>query len=280
MLAETDFYGLGPGRYPPERIPAKPHPRCLCGTRMVLRPVDQWGEPRQPAPPIRLLPDAVAQQNKLTPSQGRGLRDSIAVGEGRAGSAVGGAGSPPPPPAPPPEPPGESGEERLRRRLRRSERFLQEQRLEHAVAFDREGREVLRKTSGERAAVYFTDEEVRQLKDTVFTHNHPNAGGSFSPEDVAFGIRYDLGEVRAVDGVRKRYVYSLRRPAGGWAEDLIEQVERVRQDAEREVVRLGRERIERGDLSPEDANYEHWHEVWIRVAEVLGLDYHRLPWED
>lgn len=29
-LAEADDFGLGPGMYPPEEVPEKPHPQCLC----------------------------------------------------------------------------------------------------------------------------------------------------------------------------------------------------------------------------------------------------------
>ena len=30
VLAEQDLYGLGPGVYPPDRLPERPHPNCFC----------------------------------------------------------------------------------------------------------------------------------------------------------------------------------------------------------------------------------------------------------
>lgn len=45
-LATADLYGLGPGIYPPEKIPAQPHPRCQCTFFYVTRPPEDWDKPR------------------------------------------------------------------------------------------------------------------------------------------------------------------------------------------------------------------------------------------
>jgi hypothetical protein len=45
-LSKQDLYGLGPGVYPPELLPPKPHPNCLCYSIDVLRDVGAWDEPR------------------------------------------------------------------------------------------------------------------------------------------------------------------------------------------------------------------------------------------
>lgn len=45
-LSKQDLYGLGPGVYPPELLPPKPHPNCLCYSVDVLRDVGAWDEPR------------------------------------------------------------------------------------------------------------------------------------------------------------------------------------------------------------------------------------------
>ena len=45
-LSKQDLYGLGPGVYPPELLPPKPHPNCLCYSVDVLRDVEAWDQPR------------------------------------------------------------------------------------------------------------------------------------------------------------------------------------------------------------------------------------------
>ncbi len=46
LLADADWHGLGPGLYPPEAVPAKPHPFDRCFTTAEMRPVDEWQEPK------------------------------------------------------------------------------------------------------------------------------------------------------------------------------------------------------------------------------------------
>ncbi len=45
-LSKQDLYGLGPGVYPPELLPPKPHPNCLCYSIDTLRDVEDWDQPR------------------------------------------------------------------------------------------------------------------------------------------------------------------------------------------------------------------------------------------
>ena len=45
-LSKQDLYGLGAGVYPPELLPPKPHPNCLCYSVDVLRDVEAWDQPR------------------------------------------------------------------------------------------------------------------------------------------------------------------------------------------------------------------------------------------
>lgn len=80
----ADFYGLGAGLYPPERVPARPHPRCLCGRRHKLLDPEQWGEGRGEVPGLRVQPADVADSLDMNPSRTRSLRRAIAIGEQRA----------------------------------------------------------------------------------------------------------------------------------------------------------------------------------------------------
>lgn len=79
VLAEVDFFGLGPGTYDPRAVPARPHPRCLCGRRHVLRPVAEWGRPRGPLPRLLLEPKDAAAAYELPPSGVRSIAEALAV---------------------------------------------------------------------------------------------------------------------------------------------------------------------------------------------------------
>lgn len=72
-LQDGDWFGLGPGIYPVDAIPARPHPRCLCIIFDELLPVNQWGEekPRgRPQGNVDLL-------ENLSPSKKRNLRNVL-----------------------------------------------------------------------------------------------------------------------------------------------------------------------------------------------------------
>lgn len=58
VLATADFYGYGPGYYPPEKWPIGPHPFCGCSQvgPVVYRPVAEWGQPRRPPNALALDP--------------------------------------------------------------------------------------------------------------------------------------------------------------------------------------------------------------------------------
>lgn len=84
LLAEGDFYGLGPGVYDPRAVPGKPHPRCLCYLREILRPVSEWGKPRGPVPARILDPGVVIEGEGLPPSQLTMLERAVVVGEDRS----------------------------------------------------------------------------------------------------------------------------------------------------------------------------------------------------
>lgn len=54
VLATQDIYDLGPGRYPADRVPDKPHPQCLCYTTY---------ETMSESDMLDLLPSLIAQQS-------------------------------------------------------------------------------------------------------------------------------------------------------------------------------------------------------------------------
>ncbi len=48
VLAEQDWYGLGPGGFPPPAFPSPPHPYDQCGRKHMLKDPRDWGKPRAP----------------------------------------------------------------------------------------------------------------------------------------------------------------------------------------------------------------------------------------
>lgn len=86
VLAGTtgvDMYGLGPGFYPPDAVPARPHPNCLCGRVHRIRDPSEWGEPRPAPPPLAVNPETAAEEADLPPSSRRMVGDAVAVGVAR-----------------------------------------------------------------------------------------------------------------------------------------------------------------------------------------------------
>jgi hypothetical protein len=82
--AEADLFGLGQGCYPPERVPARFHPRCLCPFSHELRDPSEWGSPR---PQFDAWAGSWADLRDdfgLSPSQAKALAAAIRVGDARA----------------------------------------------------------------------------------------------------------------------------------------------------------------------------------------------------
>ena len=141
------------------------------------------------------------------------------------------------------------------------------------VGLDATGREVLRKL-GTRDRVDLEASEVRRLRHTVITHNHPAPRGlSLSLSDGQLAAMAVAREVRVVAG---RWTYMLRPPSSGWSLDWGRRVLAPAYEAERrQIIPTMLERVRAGELSREDAEAAIHHEVWVRVAERLGMRYGR-----
>lgn len=86
-IQDTDWYGLGEGVFPPELVPARPHPNDLCRRRHILRPQSQWGQPRGALPELLEDPAAVAEASGRSPSQVAALVRAFSVAEARRAAA-------------------------------------------------------------------------------------------------------------------------------------------------------------------------------------------------
>jgi hypothetical protein len=145
--------------------------------------------------------------------------------------------------------------------------------VEHALVFDEAGT-VLVDKKGERATVAFTPEEVRRMRGAaVFTHNHPG-GTSFSLPDMLMAKRLDIGEMRVVT---KDTVYVVHPPQGGWSALPLGALLNAVHEADAYVEEKLLLQIHVGRITKAEANKRHWHEVWTRVAQHVGLHYTRRP---
>ena len=164
--------------------------------------------------------------------------------------------------------------------LKKVEQEIFNKRYEVAVAVGDDGRIILRKR-GTKREVRFTEKEVRRIRGTVFTHNHPGGwdfarddprrvGNSFSPEDIMFAAKYELQEVRAVT---PKYVFTMRPGDAGWPS--VKAIEETFWRIDGEVRNEFWEKIKNGEMTVEEAESIHWHEVNKRVAQALKLVYNR-----
>lgn len=160
-----------------------------------------------------------------------------------------------------------------------TEEIIRQQRHESAYIFDAEGNTVVKK-GGQKYSVEFETEELRKMKDCVFTHNHPRGwegaegswlriGSSLSKEDLALAIHWNLAEMRAVTPA---YTFSMKRPENGWNID-DERFKRVYKNTENEVREDILNAIDKGVLNFDQANVLHHHLLNKRLAKKLGFIY-------
>lgn len=149
------------------------------------------------------------------------------------------------------------------------------------VAFDRTGREILRKR-GHRDSVEIEPSELWRLRGSVITHNHPGGaiggapalrGLSFPASDVRTAATAQVVELRAITA---GWRYSLRPPTSGWSYDWWQRVlEPTRRAARRDVLSILIPSMGRAEITRDEVNGLVDHETWTRVARTLGMTYTR-----
>lgn len=143
--------------------------------------------------------------------------------------------------------------------------------FETAISLDESGKAKLVK-GGSTDEVGFTEEEAKAMKGTTLTHNHPRST-SFSEQDISLASRCELKEIRICS---KKYDYIMKPSAAGWnAEIWDKSIKPVFEQQNKDVRREFEEAISKGTMSWEDAEALHFHEVWSRVAKIIGLNYNR-----
>ena len=131
-----------------------------------------------------------------------------------------------------------------------------------------------RHTSHARSYVSFTPDHVRSMRGNALTHNHPS-GRSLSVEDISLAMRVGLSEIRAVGSTG--YTYSMRPKKGRpWSESFLVNtlgpaLQRIGPVVQRELERM----ILARQITPDEANFRLWHDIWTRVSREIGVHYTR-----
>lgn len=161
-----------------------------------------------------------------------------------------------------------------------AEATISRNKYETAIAYDSKGNLLLNKKGGSRS-VRFTNSDIAKLKDSVFTHNHPNAlgekglraiGNSFSHQDLTLAVNANVKEMRAVTPT---YVFSVKRPKNGWGVSP-RQVKAAHAKAEREVRReldAYLNKFGRTQTTYDRANAVYHNRINKRVADKFGWKY-------
>lgn len=129
------------------------------------------------------------------------------------------------------------------------------------------GQQVLFK-DGNRNYVPFNGKEVAAMKGGVLTHNHPS-GGSFSDADVSAMGSMKLKEIRAVS---TDYTYSLSGKGNGTSP---QDAKKMYNNESRRIIPIFRQRIISGNMTVDEAQKSHAHEIMLAIAPKLGYKYKR-----
>ena len=246
--------GLGPGVYAPGDEPSYPfHPQCLCIAIPVheqpekfVERLKRWKENSD------IEPEIEKWYNKVYQGKAKDAQERLKWAADKT----------------------RTEQKALKAALDKAETTLIKRKTEKAMVFTDDGTVIFEKSGG-KSSVSFEIDEVRLFRDKIFTHNHPS-GTSFSAEDIAFASTWDLKEVRACG---KYYRYYLKRPPAGWSGEFWNDTLRLLAEKHnRNVQREFTEKIRKGEITVDEANLEHWHEVWSRVAKEAKLEYGREKW--
>jgi hypothetical protein len=142
---------------------------------------------------------------------------------------------------------------------------------EEALVTDGYGNVLLEKSGG-KSSVDFTEADVANFRlagNAILTHNHPRSS-SFSSEDLQFSAWANLAEIRAVG---ENITHILLRPDSGWPSWKI--LEKAYKRESEEVFQRFSKEIKLGNLTIEEANAEHAHQIMLALSKKYKLDYTR-----
>lgn len=147
------------------------------------------------------------------------------------------------------------------------ENEIRKDKLETGAVFDKDGL-LLSKNQGLPDRVSFNDDELKLLKNNVFTHNHPN-GTTFSLADIERAIENNLLELRVVTS---SFRFSLSAP-NGWPAIIAlgGQID----SAKRRANHIVNDKVRMGEIKPQFAEAEYLHYILVLIAVEFNLIYTR-----
>jgi len=103
--------------------------------------------------------------------------------------------------------------EKIKQKLNRFRKTMIDEKVEHSLTFDKNGKIVNYKIGNENR-IQYTKRELSQIKGALFyTHNHPK-GGSFSDSDIIFALKNNIKEIECFGEDKKnktgKYSFSLK----------------------------------------------------------------------
>ena len=124
--------------------------------------------------------------------------------------------------------------------------------------------------TGDATELVLSDDEERQAKDAVLTHNHPD-GSAPSLGDFTQAIRLNMQQLRVVTPTG---THILTRPAGGWPRvDLGPTSDLLRQADRAAMAKVETERAAGGLQTNREARNRLREETAKNLAQRMGVDY-------
>lgn len=141
-----------------------------------------------------------------------------------------------------------------------------------------EGIEVFTETQHEPHSVNFTGAQNALMKGNILSHNHPS-GGSLSEADARVAHGRDLEEIRAVGTLKstgQKVEYVIKRPTTGWkswysSKGPADDYDILDNEVGRELMR----KATAGEITNQQANDAHMHEIWTRMSRLGHFIYER-----
>ncbi len=229
-FAEADLYDMGPGVYPKGEEPVNPHPNCLCYVVSNLKDTDEF------------VADLIKWRDD--PSSTPYLEEWY---NGTCRSMM-------------EYPQRVKPQTKLERVIKEKESEIAKRKTEKAYVFDSDGNIILSK-SGSKTSVKFILEEVEKMENNILMHNHPG-GTSFSKQDIKSATSLGVSEIRVVG---EKYAYSMKASSTWPSWDTG--IEEIYNAIYAEVYAEQAQAIRRGEMTIDEANIEHMHTVWSRLAK-------------
>jgi SPP1 gp7 family putative phage head morphogenesis protein len=151
--------------------------------------------------------------------------------------------------------------------LQKVEDEIRNQNFESIAVF-KNGKKIFFK-NGDKSSVTMTDNEVKLFKDAIVTHNHPSSR-SFSEADLVLFHNTKSKELRAIS---KLYDYSL---SGNTSKFTYTELKKKYLEFNKSVREIFTYKMDKNELTLEQANAEHHHEVNKLFAEYFNLTYKRV----